>query len=689
MTLAEPTSLTRSEPAVAADSVVRRLLAAFRSRPGAVAAIGWMGFIVVAAVFASQVAPYDPNAQDLNSIFSGPSLHHLLGTDQLGRDTLSRVIFAGRVALPAAGLAVVVAVGVGVPIGLAVGYAGGVWDRVAMRIVDAVLALPGLVIAIAVVGAIGPGMTHAMVTLGFLASAGFARLTRGIVLAVREQPFVEAARVTGESTVHVLVFEVLPNAVGPIIVQATLAFAQLLLAEAALSFIGLGAQPPATSWGSMLADARTQIGNDAFLAVPPGLALLLTVLAGQVIGDTLRAVFVRGPADSARRGWTRWLPAILAGAFRAVRVNTRADASGGVASDDEPGRVVGTATPTASDDLASEDSGLLVPEDAVLSVEHLRVSVRSPSGVATVVDDVSFALARGETLGLVGESGCGKSMTALSLMRLLPAGASVTSGRIRLNGQDLLALSEREMTKVRGHRIAVIFQDPISSLDPAFTIGNQLSEPLRIHLGLSRRSAWRQAVELLERVRLPDAANRVRDYPHQLSGGQLQRVMIAAALACSPDVLVADEPTTALDVTVQGKILDLLADLRQEFGMAMVFVSHDLGVIADLCDRVLVMYAGQIVEAADVVPLFERPGHPYTDQLLNTLPERNRKGVRLARIKGQVPAPEAWATDRCRFADRCEHVIPACLAAMPPLRARQGGLTRCIRADQLAEVREQ
>ncbi len=608
----------------------------------------WMALVVVTAIFAPWVAPDDPNAQNLLHVFAGPSWHHLLGTDNLGRDTLSRLIFAGRVALPAAAIGVGVAVGIGVPVGLAVGYVGGLWDRVAMRVVDAVLALPGLVLAIAVVGALGPSLDHAMITLGFLASAGFARLTRGVVLAVREQPYIDGARVVGESTPHILFREILPNALGPIVVQATLAFAHMLLFEAALSFIGLGVQPPQASWGSMLTDARSQIGNDAFLAVPPGMAILLTVLSAQLIGDALRSALVRGRESRGR-------------AARASRWRTRAARVAPRSLDSQP------------------------RPDRVLVVEGLRVSVGTDPGV-TVVDDVTFELGRGETIGVVGESGCGKSMTALGIIRLLPTGARIASGQVILNGRDLLALTDRQMDSVRGKEVGMIFQDPKGSLDPAFSIGNQVSEPLRLHLGLSRREAWSRAVELLDQVKLPRASERAHDYPHQLSGGQLQRVMIAAALACSPDLLIADEPTTALDVTVQGKILDLLAELRSELGMAMIFVSHDLGVVADICDKVLVMYAGQVVESAAVDELFSTPRHPYTQRLLETLPGSVMPGASLARIPGQVPPAESWPKDRCRFADRCEHAGPICVGEMPSLRPVEGSLTRCIRAEEFRTV---
>jgi peptide/nickel transport system ATP-binding protein len=317
----------------------------------------------------------------------------------------------------------------------------------------------------------------------------------------------------------------------------------------------------------------------------------------------------------------------------------------------------------------------------LIEVENLGISLNTSRGRAQAVRDVSFALRRGETLGLVGESGCGKSITALALMGLLPDSA-VVSGSIRLEGRELAGLPDPDYCQLRGNRISMIFQEPMTALNPMHTIGRQVAEPLRRHKKLSAREARKQAIALLDRVGLPDAARRVDAYPHQFSGGQRQRVTIAMALACQPDVLIADEPTTALDVTIQRQILDLIADLVAERGMAMILISHDLGVIAENVQRMMVMYGGTVIESGGTAAVFSRMGHPYTQGLFRARPQLGaRKGTRLRTIAGTVPEL-ADLPNGCTFADRCPLVIPRCRAALP-IAADLGNdhRVRCIRTD--------
>jgi peptide/nickel transport system ATP-binding protein len=317
----------------------------------------------------------------------------------------------------------------------------------------------------------------------------------------------------------------------------------------------------------------------------------------------------------------------------------------------------------------------------LIEVEGLGVRLNTSRGPASAVRGVSFALRRGETLGLVGESGCGKSVTALALMGLLPDSA-VISGSIRLDGNELVRLSDADYCKLRGNRISMIFQEPMTALNPMHTIGHQVAEPLRRHKNYSAAQARREAIALLDRVGLPDAAKRVDAYPHQFSGGQRQRVTIAMALACEPDLLIADEPTTALDVTIQGQILDLIADLVEERGMSMILISHDLGVIAENVDRMMVMYGGTVVESGPTSEVFRRMGHPYTQGLFRARPRLGaRKGTRLQTITGTVPEL-ADLPAGCTFADRCPLVIDACRAAFPPVvDVGTGHGVRCIRTD--------
>jgi oligopeptide/dipeptide ABC transporter ATP-binding protein len=316
----------------------------------------------------------------------------------------------------------------------------------------------------------------------------------------------------------------------------------------------------------------------------------------------------------------------------------------------------------------------------LLSVRNLRTEFSGEDGRFAAVEDVSFDLDEGEVIGIVGESGSGKSVTALSILRLIPEPPGrIAKGRILFDGQDLLELSERRMRRIRGSRISMIFQEPMTSLNPVFTIGDQIVETIRFHERVGRRAARDRAVEILDRVGIALPAQRLDEYPHQLSGGMRQRAMIAIALSCNPSLLLADEPTTALDVTIQAQILDLLRELQEEFRMAVVLITHDLGVVAQHVDRVMVMYAGRVVEEAAVEDLFARPSHPYTEGLLKSIPSLEEEHERLDAIPGMVPSPFALPRG-CRFAPRCPYAREACTIADPPLiEAGAGHRAACIR----------
>ena len=309
---------------------------------------------------------------------------------------------------------------------------------------------------------------------------------------------------------------------------------------------------------------------------------------------------------------------------------------------------------------------------ALLSVEGLQTHFETGQGVLRAVDGVSFSIERGEVLGLVGESGCGKSVTSLSIMRLVPPPGRVAAGRVLFEGENLLAKDAEAMRRVRGARIAMIFQEPMTSLNPVFSIGDQIASAILAHSGAGRREAWTRIVEMLDLVQIPSPRQRARDFPHQLSGGLRQRAMIAMALASGPALLIADEPTTALDVTIQAQILDLLRRLQAERGMAVLLITHDLGVVAELCHRVAVIYAGRIVEMAPVTSLFARPLHPYTRGLLQCLPHPSRFGQPLASIEG-VPPDLRQRGAGCRFAPRCSYAVAACLRDEPTLEEREPG----------------
>jgi peptide/nickel transport system ATP-binding protein len=303
----------------------------------------------------------------------------------------------------------------------------------------------------------------------------------------------------------------------------------------------------------------------------------------------------------------------------------------------------------------------------LLELENLHTYFYTDAGVARAVDGVSFHVGAGETVGVVGESGCGKSVTALSILRLVrPPGRIEAGSEIRFEGTNLLALSEDEMRRVRGNRIAMVFQEPMTALNPVFTVGDQIAEVARIHAGMSKRDAWQKAIEMLRLVGIPAPEQRAGEYPHQLSGGMRQRVVIAMALVMNPALVIADEPTTALDVTIQAQILELLADLTKRLGTSILLITHDLGVVAENCSRVIVMYAGEVVEEAATGELFAHPHHPYTEGLLGAMPRVGGEAERLATIPGTVPPPTAWP-DGCRFRDRCPYSWERCESEHPPL----------------------
>jgi oligopeptide/dipeptide ABC transporter ATP-binding protein len=308
--------------------------------------------------------------------------------------------------------------------------------------------------------------------------------------------------------------------------------------------------------------------------------------------------------------------------------------------------------------------------EVLLQIEDLQTHFHTEAGVVRAVDGVRLSVHKGETLGIVGESGCGKSVTALSILRLIPdPPGKIVGGRIMLSGRDLLTLREDDMRRVRGAQISMIFQEPMTSLNPVFTVGDQIAEGIRLHQGLSKRESWNKAIEMVRVVRIPDAERRVKEYPHQMSGGMRQRIMIAMALSCNPQLLIADEPTTALDVTIQAQILDLLNKLKTDLGMAVMLITHDLGVVADTAARVVVMYAGRVVEEAPVMELFTNPKHPYTQGLLNSIPrlEKTERRARLQAIPGVVP--DLLDLPRgCKFQARCTKVFDPCRGDEPQLK---------------------
>jgi peptide/nickel transport system permease protein len=615
--------------------VTRRLLV-----PGA-----FVAAIVLLALAAPLLGLADPVRQDVARRLSPADAQALLGRDEFGRDVLSRLVWGARTSLSVAFASALIAGVIGTSLGLLGGWFRGLGETLAVRTVDVILCFPPVLLALLVVTLLGPGAATLILVLSILYVPGFARVAYAETLSARAQDYVEAVRALGASTPRLLGRTVLPNIAGPILVQFSLAVAAAVVLESGLSFLGLGVVPPAPSWGLMIRGARATMEQAPLLLLWPCLALTATILAVNLFADALRD----------------WLDPRTAGARQRLRPIDRV--------------LPGLLPPPAAEPEPS----------AALTVADLTVEIATPRGPIRPVQGVGFEVSAGETLAIVGESGSGKSVTATALMRVLPRSARVVSGAAHLDGRDLLHLSEDEMRRLRGGRLAMIFQDPMSSLNPVMRVGHQVAEAIRAHNAIARAAARAHAVELFRRVGIPDPERRAAAFPHELSGGMRQRVMIAMAVANRPALLIADEPTTALDVTVQAQILDLLAELKRETGMALVFITHSLGLVAEIADRVVVMYAAQIVEDGPVGDIFAAPRHPYTRALLAAAADA---GDAPKGIPGVVPPPHAFP-EGCRFAPRCPHAQPRCEAGPPPLEpAGEGRRVRCVRWAELAAVRE-
>jgi len=617
-----------------------RFVRRYLSDPFAVASTVFLLILVFCAIFADQIAPYPATKQDIFSQFQMPSGEHWFGTDEYGRDTLSRLIFGGRLMLQSISIAMGIAVGVGVPIGLLSGYLGGRFDAIITWFFDILFSLPSMMVAFAIIAVLGTGLTNAMIFVGIVFSTRFARLTRGVVLAERKELYVDSAIVGGLPTPIILFRHILPNILPPLIVQVAILSGSVILVEAGLSFLGLGVNLGEPSWGSMLFEAQRQTRSYSFGVLPPGIAIALTVLAFNLIGDGIR--------DSLGRE---------------VKSHQLKTSRGRIGS-------VKRHAPHA--------------EDAVLSVRDLEVRFPMESDTVTILNHVSFEIMPGETLGLVGESGSGKSMTALSALGLVPDPGWVSGGSIVYRGKEITTMSERDLNKIRGKKISIIFQEPWAALNPSIKVGKLIQEKIEHHLKVPPAASRKRALELLKLVHIPDPQRRLEEYPHQLSGGMAQRVGIALALACEPELLIADEPTTGLDVTVQGRILDLLKELQNEMGMAILLITHDLGVVAEMCDRAAVMYAGEILEVAPAHDLFESPKHPYTKALLDTLPDHSRVEGSLPVIRGMVPSPDQWPAG-CRFHPRCKFATEECRqdGQLPMNTVGVNHESRCVRIDEI------
>ena len=561
-------------------SVIGRLL----RNPMGLAAVAVLLLIVVCALFAGWLAPFDPT-RATNTVLSSPNGTHLLGTDSTGRDILSRLLYGSRGTLLSAVIAAVVAIGIGLPAGLVAGYYGRWFDNLSSWATNILMALPTMIVLLAVRAAVGPNVYVTMVVFGVMVSPGFFRLVRTATQSVRGELYVDAARVAGLSDVRIIGRHILGVVRAPVIIQAAMVCGIAISFQSALEFLGLG-DPTAATWGVMVNDGFRTIFRAPLTLLWPSAAISLTIGGFVLFANALRDALEDQVKTKEKRK---------------------------------------AAQPKTVSTAPVPDVAAVPATEHLLEVRDLRIQYPQPGGGrTTVVDGVSWFVDRDEVLGIVGESGSGKSQSVFAVLGLLPDNAIVANGQIIFDGVSTVDAStsridQSALAALRGRRISYIPQEPMSNLDPSFTIGSQLVRPMTRLLGISKAEGEKRALDLLASVGIKDPRRTYSSYPHQVSGGMAQRVLIAGAISCEPDVIIADEPTSALDVTVQAEVLDVIRDLQTELHQGIILVTHNFGVVADICDRVAVMQKGRIVEQGDVRTILRNPSHEYTQMLLESM----------------------------------------------------------------------
>ncbi|CCN45489.1 putative ABC-type dipeptide/oligopeptide/nickel transport system, permease/ATP-binding components [Vibrio nigripulchritudo MADA3029] len=597
------------------------------------------GFLILLVCLTPWLGLQNPDATNTaNKFLPVFSPNHFLGTDHLGRDLFSRLMWGTQLSLLVGISASIGAAVIGSAIGIVAGYFGGRVDNLFMRTVDMLMAFPYILLALAIVAALGPGLMNALIAVVAVNIPFFARNIRGVTVGIAHKEFIDAARLAGMSHFKIILFEVLPNVIPIIVVAMSTTIGWMILETAGLSFLGLGSQPPQADLGSMLGEARNALISYPHASVVPGLMIFLIVICVNLLGDGIRDALD---------------PRLKSGALSRPAAATKVNL-------EEPN----AATPDH-------------PRDALLSVSGLHTRFYIGQRVYKASNGVSFHIKAGECLGIVGESGSGKSVTALSIMGLIPSPPGViTGGSIQMGGEELIGMPYQRLRQLRGDKVAYIFQDPLSTLHPLLKIGEQLTEAILVHHSISKSQARKKAIDLMEAVHIPNAAERINAYPHELSGGMRQRIAIAMALINDPELIIADEPTTALDVTVQGQILALLDELRRERGVAILFITHDFGVVSQLCDRVAVMYAGEIVEEGSTQNVLALPKHPYTHRLIQCVPELGRGKTQLHAIEGLPPLTSDLPIG-CNFAARCSKATETCRQQSPNEERSSDRFVRC------------
>jgi oligopeptide/dipeptide ABC transporter ATP-binding protein len=590
--------------------------------------LGMLVAIIIMAIFAPAIAPFDSSSSasvELGDVYNPPSAAHWFGTDDAGQDVFSNFVFGTRVSIIVGFFAAFISIVIGGALGLVGGFFGGRTDNIIMRFTDIMLVIPDLPLIVVIVALTKPSLLNIIFVIGLLDWTTTARVVRSQTLAVKSRKFVLRARAIGAGNRHIISRHILPLVLPILVVQAVLVVSSAVLTESTLSFLGLG-DPSALSWGQMLnyAFSRGAMSVGAWWALfAPGFGIVWVVLGLTLLGQGLEQV-----------------------------LNPRLDTHNLM-----PGRPV----------IQSGAGRKAVAEKVLLDVQNLSINYVTDNGKppARAVENVSFTLKGGELIGLVGESGCGKTTLMLALLRLLPSAGQIVDGRVFFNERDLTALTEEELNTVRWSGISIVFQGAMNALNPVRTVGDQISEAIIKHIpAFPRDQMQKRVIELLDLVGI--AADHKDHFPHQYSGGMRQRAMIAMALACNPQIIIADEPTTALDVMIQAQILELLDSLRKKLGLAIIFVTHDLGVVAEICDKVLVMYGGVTAEYADVDTIYNEPRHPYTQELIKAFPDLTKPKKKLTSIPGYPPRLDALP-DGCRFAPRCPAVFARCHTEQPLL----------------------
>lgn len=635
-----------------------------------------VGFLVLIALFAPLIAPYDPyDVTQRTEKGLAPSWEHLLGTTiSTGQDSFSMLIYGTRVSLTIGLITGILIAIVGTFLGILAGYVGGIVDMILMRIIDIMIVVPTLPLTIVITNLFGKSYVVIVLVFVLFGWQSLARTIRSQVLLIKNSDYVKAAELSGASKFYIMRKHILPGILNLVIMSTCLTSAGIMIAESGLSFLGLG-NPSSVSWGKMLADAQnggSMLFGHWWDILAPGIGIFLSVFGFMRVGLAMEEVLSvnmkrkHRPIGKLFLHMNHWY---LDKVFLAMNDNSNIDIN------------------SIPIDSKEEEEPVLLPEpkkeepdqDALLSVRNLKIMFPTENGLLRAVEGISFDIHEKESIAIVGESGSGKSVTSHAIMGLLKNPKEMRDCEsMTFMGKDIFNLSESELSKIRGKDISLVFQSALTSLDPVIPVGKQIQEVYVRHLGLSKKEAKKKAIEIMDEVGIPDAERRYKEFPHRLSGGMRQRIMIAMAYSCDPKLIILDEPTTALDVTIQAQILKLLSELKEKKGTSFLLISHDLSVVNHLADVVYVMYAGKFVEKAKTEDLFNHPLHPYTKLLLSSFDDKEDNS-----LTGTLPSP-IDKPKGCYFYDRCPFRKEHCKDHMPPLEKLENG--REVRCFEYKEI---